>query len=271
MDPVDVEAVAAVLAERLGGREPTVLMTLGSGLGAVADGLTDRMTIENRDVGLPDPTVPGHAGRLLSGRLGAVDILVQQGRVHLYEGVSVGNVTACVEAAALIGVDTFVVTNAAGGLNQSFDAGDLMLITDHLNLTGTSPLVGLARPHFLDLRDAYDRALGERAHAVAERRGHTLHDGVYAGLVGPAYETPAEVRMLRTLGADAVGMSTVMEVIAARARGMRVLGFSLVTNVHRPGGTPTAHEDVLEASAQAGPRLAEIVRDVVSETADGRS
>ena len=267
MDPVDVEAVADVLSERLAGRRPQVLMTLGSGLGAVADGLSDPLPIANRDVGLPDPTVPGHAGRLISGRLGEVEILVQQGRVHLYEGVGVGNVTACVEVAARLGVQLFVVTNAAGGLNQAFAAGDLMLITDHLNLTGTSPLVGLAQPHFLDMRHAYDPDLGQAAHDVAARLGHTLRNGVYAGLVGPAYETPAEVNMLRTLGADAVGMSTVTEVVAARAHGVRVLGFSLITNVHRPGGTPTAHEEVLAASAQAGPRLADVIRAVVVEAA----
>lgn len=264
MDPVDVEAVADVLAEKLGGRRPSTLMTLGSGLGSVAGQLADPLVIPNAEVGLPDPTVPGHEGRLVAGRLGEVDVLVQQGRIHLYEGVGVANVTAAVEAAALMGADTFVVTNAAGGVNQAFDPGDLMVIADHLNLTGTNPLIGLASPTFLDLRHAYDPALRERAHTAADGLGHRLRDGVYAGLVGPAYETPAEVLMLRTLGADAVGMSTVLEVIAARARSMAVLGFSLITNVHRPGGTPTAHEEVLEASAAAGPRLAEVVKAVVA-------
>jgi purine-nucleoside phosphorylase len=263
MDTVDVEAVAAVLAERLDGRRPRVLMTLGSGLGGLADGIADAVVIPNRDIGLPDPTVPGHAGRLVCGTLGGLEVLAQQGRVHLYEGVSVGTVTAGVEAAAMVGVETFVVTNAAGGLNASYQPGDLMLITDQLNLTGTSPLVGLAQPHFLDMAGAYDAALRQRAHAVAERRGQRLHDGVYAGLVGPAFETPAEVAMLGTLGADAVGMSTVSEVIAARAHGLRVVGFSLITNVHRPGGTPTTHAEVLEASAEAGPRMAGVIGGLV--------
>jgi purine-nucleoside phosphorylase len=265
MQTVDTEAVAAVLAEQLEGRRPRVLLTLGSGLGGVADGLDDPVVIANDRVGLPDPTVPGHAGRLIAGRIEGVEVLVQQGRVHLYEGAGVATVTACVDAAAALGIEVFVVTNAAGGLNQSFAAGDLMLITDQLNLTGHSPLVGLARPHFLDMKDCYDPTLQAAARVVADRLGHRIVEGVYAGLVGPAYETPAEVRMLATLGADAVGMSTVTEVIAARAAGLRVLGFSLVTNVHRPGGTPTAHEEVLEASAAAGPRLADIVRAVVAE------
>ena len=265
MQTVDTEAVAAVLADRLEGRRPRVLLTLGSGLGSVADGLEEVLVIPNEDVGLPDPTVPGHEGRLLAGELDGVPVLVQQGRVHLYEGAGVATVTACVDAAAHLGVDTFIVTNAAGGLNQMFAPGDLMLITDQLNLTGDSPLVGLSRPHFLDMKDCYDPHLRARALAAADGLGHAMVSGVYAGLVGPAYETPAEVRMLATLGADAVGMSTVMEVIAARSHGLRVLGFSLITNVHRPGGTPTAHEEVLEASAAAGPRLADIVRAVVRD------
>lgn len=262
MDPVDVEAVADVLLQRLNGRTPRVLMTLGSGLGSVASGLTDPVVIDNDTVGLPAPTVPGHAGKLISGRLGNVDVLVQQGRVHLYEGVTTATVTACVEAAALAGIDTFVVTNAAGGLNQDYQPGDLMLITDHLNLTGTNPLMGLARPHFLDMRHAYDPDLGDSARDAARARGVTLRTGVYAGLTGPTYETPAEVKMLAALGADAVGMSTVVEVIAARAKGLRVVGFSLITNVHRPGGTPTSHQEVLDVSAQAGPALAGIVTDL---------
>lgn len=263
VDTVDVEAVAAVLAERLGTRRPKVLMTLGSGLGELADGIADALIVNNRDIGLPDPTVPGHTGRLVSGTLGGVEVLAAQGRVHLYEGVDVGTVTACVEAAGLIGVETFVVTNAAGGLNTSYQPGDMMLISDQLNLTGASPLIGLAQPHFLDMAGAYDPALRRRAHEVASHQGQSLHDGVYAGLVGPAFETPAEVNMLRTLGADAVGMSTVSEVIAARARGLRVVGFSLITNVHRPGGTPTTHAEVLEASAEAGPRMAAILEGLV--------
>jgi purine-nucleoside phosphorylase len=244
------------LAERLGGFRPRVLLTLGSGLGALADDVADPLVIPAAEVGLPSSSVPGHAGRLVAGTLAGVPVLVQRGRVHLYEGASATDVAAAVRAAAEVGVDTFVVTNAAGGIDLDFVPGDLMLITDHLNLTGTSPLLG--GPTFIDMKDAYDPALRSAASEAAA--GNRLVEGVYAGLVGPAFETPAEVTMLRTLGASAVGMSTVTEVIAARALGLRVAGFSLITNVHRPGGTPTAHEEVLDVAAVAGPRLATLLR-----------
>jgi purine-nucleoside phosphorylase len=169
-------------------------------------------------------------------------------------------VVAVVEAAAGVGAESFCVTNAAGGLAPEMEPGDLMLITDHLNLSGATPLVG---PRFLDMAGAYEPHLRVAAREVAEAAGERLLEGVYAGLPGPAYETPAEVRMLRTLGADAVGMSTVLEVIAARAAGLRVVGFSLITNVHRPGGTPTDHAEVLEAGQAAGPRLGALIRDLL--------
>jgi purine-nucleoside phosphorylase len=251
--------VSTALAERLGGFRPQVLLTLGSGLGGLADEVADPMVVPAAEVGLPTSRVPGHAGRLVAGTLAGVPVLVQQGRVHLYEGWSAAEVAATVRAAATAGVGTFVVTNAAGGIALDIDPGDLLLITDHLNLTATSPLLG--GPAFVDLRDAYDPALRAAALAAAAARSERLVEGVYAGLVGPAYETPAEVTMLRTLGAAAVGMSTVNEVIAARALGLRVTGFSLITNVHRPGGTPTAHTEVLDVAALAGPRLAAIVAE----------
>jgi purine-nucleoside phosphorylase len=250
------------LGERLGGFRPRVLLTLGSGLGALADDVADPVVVPFADAGLPGPTVPGHVGRFVAGRLEGVPVLVQQGRVHLYEGVPVASVTAAVRAAHGVGADTFIVTNAAGGVAEGMEPGDLMAIADHLNLTGANPLIGLPEPHFLDLADAYDQAL--RTLAVDAAGGERLLEGVYAGLTGPAYETPAEVRMLRTLGADAVGMSTVSEVIAARALGMRVVGFSLITNVHRPAGTPTDHLEVLEAGRSAGPRLARVVRALLA-------
>lgn len=268
-------AVGDALRERLGGFSPRVLLTLGSGLGGLADEMADPVEVTGADIGLPGPTVPGHAGRLLAGELHGVRVLAQQGRVHLYEGVGVADVVAGVRAAVEAGVDRFVVTNAAGGLAPDMEPGDLLLITDHINLTGTNPLVGwyggdtapgeedLAGPVFLDMKDAYDPRLRAAAHAAAARAGEVLTEGVYAGLVGPAYETPAEVAMLRTLGADAVGMSTVAEVIAARALGVRVIGFSLITNVHRPGGTTTDHAEVLDAGREAGPRLASVLRELL--------
>lgn len=259
--PAHAASVAERIRERIGEAAPRVLLTLGSGLGALAEEVADPVAVPFGEVGLPTSTVPGHEGRLLSGTLAGVPVLVQQGRVHLYEGVSPEDVAACVRAAAALGVGAFVVTNAAGGLRADMHPGDLMRITDHLNLSGSTPLVG---PAFIDMAAAYDPELGAIAEAVAGEQGEVLARGVYAGLRGPAYETPAEVSMLRILGADAVGMSTVLEVIAAREAGLRVVGFSLITNVHRPGGTPTDHEEVLAAGRDAGPRLAGIVRGLVS-------
>lgn len=256
--------VATRLRAALGEFAPRALITLGSGLGALADEVADPVRLPFEAVGLPASTVPGHVGRLVAGRLEGVPVLVQQGRVHLYEGISAADTTAVVRAAAALGVATFVVSNAAGGIAPALVPGALLLLTDHLNLTGTSPLLG--GPAFVDLRDAYDPALRAAAHEAARRAGERLAEGVYAGLLGPAYETPAEVRMLRTLGADAVGMSTVSEVIAARALGLRVVGFSLITNVHRPDDpAPTDHAEVLAVGAAAGSRLAAVVRALLRE------
>jgi purine-nucleoside phosphorylase len=255
----------STLSERLDGRQPRVLITLGSGLGELADSITDPLVMPFGDIGLPAPTVPGHAGRLVVGDLFGQCVIAQQGRLHLYEGVPVGDVTAVVRAAAGAGVETFVVTNAAGGVRESMNPGDIVVLSDHINFTGHNPLVGVGgEPHFLDLSDAYDLELRRLAIQVAEGLGWAPHEGVYAGLTGPSYETPAEIGMLRTLGADVVGMSTVMEVIAARALGLRVAGFSLVTNVHRPGGTPTDHAEVLAAAKTGGPRLAALLREVLT-------
>lgn len=254
--------MSVTLEGLLGDHRPRVLLTLGSGLGELAEEVSGARSIPFADADLPTSTVPGHAGRLVAGTLHGVPVLVQQGRVHLYEGLGASDVVACVRAAAEAGVETFVVTNAAGGLAPSMNPGDLMLIDDHLNLTGTTPLVG---PRFLDMASAYDPQLRALAGDAAAGVGAELVRGVYAGLRGPAYETPAEVEMLRRLGADAVGMSTVLEVLAARAAGLRVVGCSLITNVHRPGGTPTDHAEVLEAGQAAGPRLAAVLRALLPE------
>ena len=254
------------LLQRLEGRAPRALLTLGSGLGELAEEVRDPLVLDFADIGLPQPTVPGHAGRLVIGELHGVEVVVQQGRLHLYEGVPSRDIAACVRACAEAGVDTFLVTNAAGGLADGMDPGDFLAISDHLNLTGTSPLIGLGgQPQFVDMSDAYDPHLRKLALAAGERSGTPLIEGVYAGLIGPAYETPAEIRMLRTLGAAAVGMSTVSEVIAARALGLRVTGFSLITNVHRPGGAPTDHAEVLAAAATGGPLLAGVLRELLPQ------
>lgn len=261
-----VDRTAAALRARLGGRHPELLLTLGSGLGAVADAVEDAVTVDVLDLpGTAASTVPGHTARLIAGRLGGREVLVQAGRIHLYEGHGAHDVTRLVRVAARLGVSTFVVTNAAGGLDQRFTPGELMVIDDHLNMTGTSPLSGLLRdgaPRFVDMARAYDARLRELAHEVAGDHGLTLQRGVYAGLVGPAYETPAEVAMLRTLGAHAVGMSTVNEVIAARDEGLRVLGFSSITNVHGEG-VATTHEEVVEVGARAAQDLQRVLLELI--------
>lgn len=244
-----------VLEERLDGFRPKVLLTLGSGLGGLADAITDPQTVQYAHLWLPETNVPGHSGQFVFGELAGVPVLAQQGRVHLYEGFPAEHVVAFVRAAAQVGVENFVVTNAAGGLNPEMEPGDVMMISDHMNLTGTTPLSGAA---FLDMADAYDPDLRAAAQEVASTQDVTLREGVYAGLHGPAFETPAEAQYLRTIGADAVGMSTVLEVLAAREAQMRVAGFSLITNVHRHGAH-TNHDEVLAAGEKAGPALANVL------------
>jgi purine-nucleoside phosphorylase len=262
-----VDGVADRLRERLDGFRPKMLLTLGSGLGGLADDVASPTVVPFGEVGLPDTTVPGHAGRFVAGHLKGVPVLCQQGRVHLYEGRDIDEVVAAVGVAARLGAEVFVPTNAAGGIGDGGSGdlapGDLMLITDHLNLTGHNPLVGRPRPHFLDLKDAYDPQLRALAREAAESVGERLREGVYAGLVGPSFETPAEIVWLRTIGARAVGMSTVSEVIAARDLGLRVVAFSLITNVHLPGGSHTDHEEVMDVGGQAGPRLAALLRELL--------
>lgn len=257
------ETVAALRELLPDGAAPRTLVTLGSGLGDVADAVTDATDVDAATLpGMSPSTVPGHTAVLRHGRVGGHEVLVQRGRIHLYEGHAAAAVCRTVDVAAALGADTFVVTNAAGGLDpERLTPGDLLLITDHLNLTGTSPLQGVLRdgaPLFLDMAGAYDPELAALADEVAGEHGLGLQRGVYAGLVGPAYETPAEVGMLRTLGADVVGMSTVNEVVAARSHGMRVLGFTSVTNVHGLG-LATNHEEVLEVGADAAVRLSTVL------------
>lgn len=268
MTAVPVDETAAALRDALpDGAAPTTLVTLGSGLGDVADAVRDATDVDAAGLpGMSPSTVPGHTALLRHGWIGDHEVLVQRGRIHLYEGHSAAAVCRTVDVAAALGVTAFVVTNAAGGLDpDALTPGDLLLITDHLNLTGTSPLQGVLRdgaPLFLDMAAAYDEALMSLADEVAADHGLTFQRGVYAGLVGPAYETPAEVEMLRTLGGDVVGMSTVNEVIAARSHGMRVLGVTSVTNVHGLG-LETSHAEVLEVGADAARRLSTVLLDLL--------
>lgn len=261
-------AVEAVRA-RLGDRRPAVGVVLGSGLGQLADRLGAPVRIPYRELpGFHAPTVPGHRGELVLGRLGTTDLLVQSGRFHMYEGWSADATVLPVRVAAALGVSTLVVTNAAGGIRPGFGPGTIMLIADHLNLTGRNPLVGPVRSgeeRFPDLSAAYDPGLRHRAREAAARLGIGVEEGVYAGLLGPSYETPAEIRMLASLGADAVGMSTVMEVIAARALGLRCLGISTITNLAAGlGATALSHKEVMEIAGRVGDQVARLIEAVVA-------
>lgn len=263
-----VLAAAKVVRERIGPRQPRVALVLGSGLGYLADRVADAVRIGYGDIpGFHLPTVPGHGGQLVAGTLGNVPVLAQSGRFHGYEGHEPDTVALPVRVFGELGIKTLILTNAAGGIRRTFHAGDLMLIADHLNLTGRNPLTGPAlagEERFPDMSDPYDRELRELARTVARERGTALSEGVYAGLAGPSYETPAEVRMLERLGADAVGMSTVLEVIAARARGMRCVGISTITNLASGiSPHPLSHAEVMAAADAVKEPLGHLVQGIV--------
>ena len=240
---------------------PTVGVVLGSGLGAWADGLGSLVRVPYADVPhMARSSVVGHAGNLCLGQVGAVPVACLQGRVHLYEGHALDRVVFGVRLLARLGCRAVVLTNAAGGLEPAWSPGDLMLVTDHLNLMGKNPLAGpneaALGPRFPDMTQAYDRELSELARVAARETGVALREGVYAGLLGPTYETPAEIRMLRTLGATAVGMSTVPEVIALRHMGVRAAAVSCITNL-AAGLSPTLldHSEVEATAAKARDRF----------------
>ncbi len=264
----NITASRDIITGSLGGRNPAVAIVLGSGLGGLADVITDAVRIPYADLpGFHAPAVEGHKGELVIGSLGGKPVIAQSGRFHMYEGYTPEENVLPVRVFGALGIGTLIVTNAAGGVRRTYGAGTLMLISDHLNLTGKNPLVGHVRKgdeRFPDMSEAYDGAFREVARAQASKLGIRLEEGVYAGLMGPSYETPSEVRMLERLGADAVGMSTVVEVIAARAQGIRCLGFSLVTN---PGAgishVPLSHKDVMETAGRAGKELARLIEGVV--------
>jgi len=253
---------------------PQVGIVLGSGLGPLADSLEDAIAIPFADLpGWPPPTAPGHAGRLLLGTIDGVPVVCLQGRLHLYEGHTERLVVEPVLLMGRLGARVIVLTNAAGGVNESYAPGTLMIIADHLNLTGRNPLLGAndetLGPRFPDMVDAWSPRLRGVLRAAAMEEGIDVVEGVYAALTGPTYETPAEVRMLRTLGADAVGMSTVLEAIAARWTGLEVCGISLVTNAGAGvTGEPLTHEEVLAAADLAGPKFSRLVLRLVSRIAN---
>ena len=255
---------------------PAIGVVLGSGLGAFADELSGRTDIPYGDIpGWPGSTAVGHAGKLIigklilgkqGGQLGSVDVAVMAGRAHLYEGYSAGQIVFGVRVLRALGVRSIVFTNAAGGINLALERGGLVLISDHINLQGSNPLVGpnddSLGPRFPDMSEAYSRAYREIAKQVAAELGVAISEGVYAALLGPSYETPAEIRFLRAIGADLVGMSTALEAIAANHAGMKVLGISCVTNM-AAGVIPESrlvHEEVLEAGAMVRDTLVRFLK-----------
>ncbi|MEW5719630.1 MAG: purine-nucleoside phosphorylase [Chloroflexota bacterium] len=252
--------------------KPAVGLVLGSGLNPLADEIAHADVIPFRDIpGFPIPTVEGHSGALVIGELSGKTVLALRGRVHYYEGHSMQRVTLPIRVMRALGIGTVIVTNAAGGVNEKFHAGDLMLLTDHINLvgmTGANPLRGpnddALGPRFPDMTHAYDPALCDLARAVARETGIALREGIYMMLAGPSFESPADVRFIRLMGADAVGMSTVSEVIVARHGGMRVLGLSLISNSLARGHDKVSHEEVLAAGKNAAPKLAALIKGVLA-------
>ena len=244
---------------------PRLGMVLGSGLGSLADEIEDAVEITFEEMpGWPSPSVPGHSGRLILGSLRGVAVVCLRGRLHMYEGLSERLVVEPALLMGRLGAPVLLLTNASGGVNPAFGAGTLMVMRDHINLTGRNPLMGpnddTLGPRFPDMTEVWDAELRGRLHAAGRVEDVALAEGVYLGLTGPTYETPAEVRMIRGLGADAVGMSTVMEAVAANWAGIRVCGVSLVTNAGAGmSPTPLTHAEVVEAADEAGPRLAQVV------------
>lgn len=267
----DVEQAAAAVRVRLS-RTPRIGMILGSGLGDLANLIENPDRIPYQDIPFwPTATVQGHAGLLVGGKLFGADVLVLQGRVHFYEGYSMAEVTLPVRVMKLLGIDTLVLTNAAGAINPAFEPGDVMLITDHIamiGMAGMNPLRGPNLnefgPRFPDMSQVYDRRLAQQARETAARVGLTLHEGIYCGLSGPSFETPADLRFLRTIGADAVGMSTVPEAIVARHASMHILGLSGISNkANLDGNTVTTHEEVLEAGKLIVPRMSVLIEHLL--------
>lgn len=255
-------------------RAPHAILVLGSGLGGLADEIEDAVRIPFDDIpGFPRRTqaLEGHAGALVAGRLEGVELAAMQGRFHLYEGWGPSDVALPIRALAALGAGVMVLTNAAGGLRPGMQPGDLMVIADHLNLMWRNPLIGQVVPgeeRFPDMSDPYDARFRRVAEEVALERGIPVTQGVYAALLGPSYETPAEIRMLSRLGADAVGMSTVPEVLVARALGVRCLGISCITNLAAGlGGEKLSHDEVMREGANARARLVPLVRGVLPRIA----
>ena len=251
--------------------QPRVAMILGSGLGAVAETLEEATTIDYSEIdGFPVSAVEGHDGCLVFGKLEGVDVVIMKGRAHYYEGWSMAEVTFPIRVFSLLGIDHLLVTNSAGGVNDSYVAGDLMIISDHINLTGENPLRGPNEadfgPRFPDMSDAYALELRELIRAVASAQSVDIKEGIYAGVAGPTYETPAEVRMISILGGDAVGMSTVPEVLVANHCGMKVAGISCITNMAAGiSDSKLSHDEVKETADRVRETFIGVVRGLVRE------
>jgi purine-nucleoside phosphorylase len=276
MNPAEGQAVedavrtAVAAVRRHDARTAAVALILGSGLGSLADELEEAVALPFGDIpGFPAAAVAGHRGRLVIGRLEGVVCAALQGRFHLYEGYDAATIALPLRVLLGLGARTLIVTNAAGGISRTLRAGDLMLIDDHINLMGRNPLTGPVvdgDTRFPDMSRPYDPSLQQLAEQVALREQVRLARGVYAAMLGPSYETPAEVRMLERLGADVVGMSTVPEVLVARARGVSVLGISLVSNAAAGlSPVPLSHAEVVEAGLEAQGRFTRLVRGIVRE------
>ncbi|MFY4775901.1 purine-nucleoside phosphorylase [Metabacillus sp. RGM 3146] len=250
---------------------PKIGLILGSGLGVLADDIQNAVKISYSDIpGFPESTVEGHAGQLVLGKLNGVMVAAMQGRFHFYEGYTMDKVTFPVRVMKELGIETLIVTNAAGGINESFEPGDLMLISDHINNTGTNPLIGLNDDNlgvrFPDLSEAYSKRLRLLAKNTAGRIGLSVKEGVYVANTGPSYETPAEIRMLRVMGGDAVGMSTVPEVIVAKHANLEVLGISCISNM--AAGIldqPLSHDEVIETTEKVKNSFLQYVKELVVE------
>ncbi len=265
--PVSVARVAETIGPLLT-HTPKVAIVLGSGLGRLAEAVSGSVEISYSSIaGFPLVTVAGHADRLVAGELEGVPVILQAGRFHLYEGYSADLVVFPIRVFAELGIQTLIVTNAAGGLRSSWRPPMLMLISDHINLMWQSPLLGTvvgSEARFPDMSEPYDDRLRTKARDAAREMGIALEEGIYAGVLGPTYETASEIGMLQRLGADAVGMSTVPEVIAARARGMRVLGISTISNLGTGiAAEPLSHDKVLAAGAVVAGDLERLIRGVV--------
>ena len=265
-----VQEAAAYVRERIG-EEPRIGIILGSGLGGIAEVIENKHVIPYGDIPhFVCSTAPGHKGQFVAGRFGGKPVICMQGRLHFYEGHALSDIIFPVRVMKLLGVRSLIVTNAAGGVNTGFQVGDLMLIEDHINFMGTNPLIGPNAaefgPRFCDMSYTYTPSLRRAAEDAAEKLGISLRRGVYLGCTGPSYETPAEIRAFRTLGADAVGMSTVPEAIAASHCGLKVLAFSLITNM--AAGIldqPLSEEEVIEIGSRRGAELQRLITQIVTD------